>query len=276
MLHASHKSWHPLTRWSTMSLLDVRSLSKSFPHGSTLRPAVDDVSFTLREGETLALVGESGAGKSTTGRLVLRLIDADSGEISIRGRDVRGLRGADLRNFRRDAQMIFQDPFSSLNPRMRIWKAVAEPLLVHRVCPRGELKDRAAALLDSVGLGTHLLDRYPTGLSGGQLQRAAIARALSTDPSLIVCDEPVAALDVAVQAQVINLLLDIQEQRGVAYLFVTHDLALVEKVAHSVAVMRAGKIVEHATTGTLFSAPEQDYTRTLLSAIPEMPETATV
>ncbi|MBF4478611.1 ATP-binding cassette domain-containing protein [Rhodococcus rhodochrous] len=259
-----------------MSLLDVRSLSKSFPHGSTLRPAVDDVSFTLREGETLALVGESGAGKSTTGRLVLRLIDADSGEISIRGRDVRGLRGADLRNFRRDAQMIFQDPFSSLNPRMRIWKAVAEPLLVHRVCPRGELKDRAAALLDSVGLGTHLLDRYPTGLSGGQLQRAAIARALSTDPSLIVCDEPVAALDVSVQAQVINLLLDIQEQRGVAYLFVTHDLALVEKVAHSVAVMRAGKIVEHATTGTLFSAPEQDYTRTLLSAIPEMPETATV
>lgn len=259
-----------------MPLLDVRSLSKTFPQGSTARPAVDDVSFALSEGETLALVGESGAGKSTTGRLVLRLTDADSGAITFRGKDVRGLRGADLRSFRRDAQMIFQDPFSSLNPRMRIWKAVAEPLLVQGICPRNELKDRAAALLDSVGLGTHLLDRYPTGLSGGQLQRAAIARALSTDPSLIVCDEPVAALDVSVQAQVINLLLDIQEERGVSYLFVTHDLALVEKLAHSVAVMQAGRIVEHAPTDTLFSDPQQDYTRTLLSAIPEMPETVTV
>ncbi len=259
-----------------MPLLDVRSLSKTFPQGSTARAAVDDVSFALSEGETLALVGESGAGKSTTGRLVLRLTDADSGEITFRGKDVRGLGGADLRNFRRDAQMIFQDPFSSLNPRMRIWKAVAEPLLVHGICPRNELKDRAAALLDSVGLGTHLLDRYPSGLSGGQLQRAAIARTLSTDPSLIVCDEPVAALDVSVQAQVINLLLDIQEERGVSYLFVTHDLALVEKLAHSVAVMQAGRIVEHAPTETLFSDPQQDYTRTLLSAIPEMPETVTV
>ncbi|MGN5238626.1 ATP-binding cassette domain-containing protein [Rhodococcus sp. SJ-3] len=259
-----------------MPLLDVHSLSKTFPHGSASRPAVDDVSFTVGEGETLALVGESGAGKSTTGRLVLRLTDADSGEITFRGRDLRSLRGAGLRSFRRDAQMIFQDPFSSLNPRMRIWKAVAEPLLVHGLCPRGELKDRAAALLDSVGLGTHLLDRYPTGLSGGQLQRAAIARALSTDPSLIVCDEPVAALDVSVQAQVINLLLDIQQERGVSYLFVSHDLALVEKLAHSVAVMQSGRIVEYAATDALFADPQQEYTRTLLSAIPELPEAAAV
>jgi ABC-type glutathione transport system ATPase component len=221
----------------------------------------------------VVLVGESGAGKSTTGRLVLRLTGADTGDITFQGQDVRRLRGAELRNFRRDAQMVFQDPFSSLNPRMRIWKAVAEPLLVHRLCPRAELKDRAAALLDSVGLGTHLLDRYPSGLSGGQLQRAAIARALSTGPSLIVCDEPVAALDVSIQAQVINLLLDIQEGQGVAYLFVTHDLALVEKLAHSVAVMRNGRIVEHAPTEVLFAEPQQDYTRSLLSAIPEMPET---
>jgi ABC-type oligopeptide transport system ATPase subunit len=259
-----------------MTLLDVHSLSKTFPHGSASWRAVDDVSFTVGEGETLALVGESGAGKSTTGRLVLRLTDADSGEITFRGRDLRSLRGADLRNFRRDAQMIFQDPFSSLNPRMRIWKAVAEPLLVHGLCPRSELKDRAAALLDSVGLGTHLLDRYPTVLSGGQLQRAAIARALSTDPALIVCDEPVAALDVSVQAQVVNLLLDIQQERGVSYLFVTHDLALVEKLAHSVAVMQSGRIVEYAATDTLFADPQQDYTRTLLSAIPELPEAAAV
>lgn len=257
-----------------MPLLDVRSLSKTFPHGSASRPAVDDVSFTVNEGETLALVGESGAGKSTTGRLVLRLTGADTGEITFHGQDVRRLRGAGLRNFRREAQMIFQDPFSSLNPRMQIWKAVAEPLLVHGLCPRAELKDRAAALLDSVGLGTHLLDRYPSGLSGGQLQRAAIARALSTGPSLIVCDEPVAALDVSIQAQVVNLLLDIQEERGVAYLFVTHDLALVEKLAHSVAVMRNGAIVEHAPTEVLFAQPQQEYTRTLLSAIPDLPDTA--
>lgn len=259
-----------------MPLLEVRSLSKAFSRGPAVRPAVDDVSFTLDAGRTLALVGESGAGKSTTGRLVLRLTSADSGQITFGGSDVHGLRGADLRRFRRDAQMIFQDPFSSLNPRMRIWKAVAEPLLVHGMCRRKELKDRAADLLDSVGLGTHLLDRYPSGLSGGQLQRAAIARALSTDPKLIVCDEPVAALDVSVQAQVINLLLDIQEKRGMAYLFVTHDLALVEHLAHSVAVMQAGRIVEHAETGTLFADPKQDYTRTLLAAIPDIPESVTV
>ncbi|WP_280490036.1 ATP-binding cassette domain-containing protein [Nocardia carnea] len=257
-----------------MPLLDVRSLSKSFARGSAGRPAVDDVSFVVGEAETLALVGESGAGKSTTGRLVLRLADADSGEVSFRGTDVRRLRGAALRSFRRDAQMIFQDPFSSLNPRMRIWKSVAEPLLVHGLCRRKELKDRAAALLDSVGLGAHLLDRYPTSLSGGQLQRAAIARALTTDPALIVCDEPVAALDVSVQAQVINLLLDIQDDRRVAYLFITHDLALVERFAHSIAVMREGRVVEHAATEALFSDPQHDYTRALFSAIPDMRETA--
>jgi oligopeptide transport system ATP-binding protein len=254
-----------------MTLLEVRELTKSFGSGSGARRAVSDVSFSLRKGETLALVGESGAGKSTTGRLVLRLIDPDSGSITFQGTDVRAMNRNELRGFRRDAQMIFQDPFSSLNPRMKIWKSVAEPMVVHGIGSRREHRDRAAALLDSVGLSTHLIDRYPTSLSGGQLQRAAIARALANDPSLIVCDEPVSALDVSVQAQVINLLLDIQEERGVSYLFITHDLALVETFAQSVAVMRSGAIVEQAPTAELFSHPREDYTRTLLNAIPELP-----
>ncbi|WP_404314863.1 ATP-binding cassette domain-containing protein [Prescottella equi] len=251
-----------------MPLLEVHGLTKSFGPG---KEAVSDVSFGLEAGETLALVGESGAGKSTLGRLALRLIEPTSGRITLRGRNIGGLRRGELRELRREAQMVFQDPFSSLNPRMRIWKAVAEPMLVHGIAPRAELRDRAADLLEQVGLPAHLIDRFPTSLSGGQLQRAAIARALATSPSLIVCDEPVAALDVSVQAQVINLLLDIQRERGVSYLFITHDLALVESFAHSVAVMRSGGMVEHASTTALFTDPREDYTRTLLDAIPELP-----
>ncbi|MFD5810215.1 ATP-binding cassette domain-containing protein [Rhodococcus aetherivorans] len=233
------------------------------------------MSFGFEAGQTLAPVGESDAGKSTTGRLALRLTAPDSGRIQFRGSDVGALPRRGLHGFRREAQLIFQDPFSSLNPRMRIWKAVAEPMLVHRTAPRRELRDRAADLLAQVGLPTHLIDRFPTSLSGGQLQRAAIARALATGPALIVCDEPVAALDVSVQAQVINLLLEIQRNRGVAYLFITHDLALVETFAHSVAVMRAGRVVEQAPVAKLFAAPREEYTKTLLDAIPELPNSLT-
>ncbi|MGV9946783.1 ATP-binding cassette domain-containing protein [Rhodococcus aetherivorans] len=255
-----------------MPLLEVHGLTKSF---GAEKAAVSDVSFGLEAGQTLALVGESGAGKSTTGRLALRLSTPDSGRIRFRGSDVGALSRRGLQGFRREAQMIFQDPFSSLNPRMRIWKAVAEPMLVHRTAPRRELRDRAADLLAQVGLPTHLIDRFPTSLSGGQLQRVAIARALATGPALIVCDEPVAALDVSVQAQVINLLLEIQRDRGVAYLFITHDLALVETFAHSVAVMRAGRIVEQAPVAELFATPREEYTKTLLDAIPELPNSLT-
>lgn len=254
-----------------MPLLEVRNLTKSFGTGAQNRRAVSDVSFDLNKGETLALVGESGAGKSTTGRLALRLIEPDSGTVVFDGADVRAMKSSTLRGFRRNAQMIFQDPFSSLNPRMKIWKSVAEPLVVHSIGKRSEHRDRVAALLDSVGLSSHLIDRYPTSLSGGQLQRAAIARALSTDPSLIVCDEPVSALDVSVQAQVINLLLDIQSERNVSYLFITHDLALVEIFAHNVAVMKSEEIVEKSSVADLFAHPREEYTRTLLNAIPELP-----
>ncbi|MET7335412.1 ATP-binding cassette domain-containing protein [Nonomuraea sp. NPDC005650] len=256
-----------------MSLLEVEALTKVFRrhHGEPGHRAVDQVSFTVEPGETMALVGESGAGKSTTGRLVLRLIEPDSGSVALGGADVRALSRRDLRTFRRRAQMVFQDPHSSLDPRIPIAESVAEPLVVHRIGSRAERRDRVADLLERVGIGAHLLNRYPAQLSGGQLQRAAIARALTTDPELIVCDEPVSALDVSIQAQVINLLTDLQAERGIAYLFITHDLALVEAFADTVAVMRNGAIVEQATVEQLFRAPRQEYTRELLDAVPYVP-----
>lgn len=256
------------------SLLDVTGLNKTFAtrHGVRRRVrtlhAVADVSFWVSAGETLAIVGESGAGKSTTGRLILRLIEPDSGVVHFRGGDVRAFNPKELRSFRKKAQMIFQDPHSSLDPRLPIAESVAEPLLVHGIGDRNERRDRTAALLERVGLGTHLLDRYPSQLSGGQLQRAAIARALTTDPELIVCDEPVSALDVSIRAQVINLLEDLQAERGIAYMFVTHDLALVEAFADRVAVMRKGAIVEQSTVTELFTNPQEAYTRELLDAVP--------
>ncbi|TQM11361.1 ATP-binding cassette domain-containing protein [Pseudonocardia kunmingensis] len=253
-----------------MALLEVDRLTKEFRRrrGEPGHRAVDEVSFRIERGGTLALVGESGAGKSTTGRLVLRLIEPDSGGVSMGGTDVRALDGRGLRAFRKRAQMVFQDPHSSLDPRVPIAVSVAEPLVVHGIGTRGERRERVADLLDGVGIGSHLLGRYPAQLSGGQLQRVAIARALATDPELIVCDEPVSALDVSIQAQVINLLTDLQAERGIAYLFITHDLALVEAFADTVAVMRAGAIVEQAPVDRLFREPEHDYTRTLLDAVP--------
>ena len=257
------------------SLLEVTDVAKSF---STKRDflgrrtgwthAVKGVSFTLSAGECLAVVGESGAGKSTVGRIVLRLIEPDTGSIVFDGIDVRAAGTKELRRLRQRMQMIFQDPHSSLDPRMTIGDAVAEPLLVHTDISRGERERQSTALLDRVGLGTRYLGRYPAELSGGQLQRVAIARALALNPAMIVCDEPVAALDVSVRAQVLNLLRELQEDLGLAYLFVCHDLALVEVIADRVLVMAAGEVVETGTVDQIFSAPQQEYTQRLLSAIP--------
>jgi ABC-type glutathione transport system ATPase component len=255
-----------------MSLLVAEHLVKEFRtrtsgKRTTLR-AVNDVSLSLEAGETLALVGESGAGKSTLGRLVLRLIEPDSGAITFNGTDLRSLKGKELRAFRRQIQMIFQDPFGSLDPRMSVLESVAEPFIVHDRMPSGPRNAKAKDLLQRVGIGHQFLDRYPSQLSGGQLQRVAIARALTLEPKMIVCDEPVAALDVSVRAQVLNLLKDLQEERGIAYLFVSHDLALVEVIADRIAVMSKGEIVELEKSVTLFQQPQNEYTKQLLSAIP--------
>lgn len=255
-----------------MTLLSASRLRKVF--GATRRRpgfvAVDDVSFQLDRGQTLALVGESGAGKSTTGRLVLRLLESDSGSITIDGRDVLSLDKAELRQFRQRAQMVFQDPHSSFDPRLPIGVSVTEPLVVHGIGSHQERRATVSELMERVGLGQHTLARYPSQLSGGQLQRAAIARALTTRPKLIVCDEPVSALDVSIQAQVVNLLMDIQESTDVAYLFITHDLALVKTFADDVVVMNGGRVEESGPVGALFNTPQSDYTRRLLDAIPDI------
>lgn len=258
-----------------MSLLEVRDLTKSFSSGrdwlgrrTKWSHAVKGVSFDLERGECLAVVGESGAGKSTVGRMVLRLIRPDSGSVIFDGVDVLATKPKQLRVLRQRMQMIFQDPYSSLDPRMTIKDAVAEPLLVHTDKDRATREREAAELLDRVGIGSRYLGRYPAELSGGQLQRVAIARALTMKPSLIVCDEPVAALDVSVRAQVLNLLLDLKEELGLAYLFVCHDLALVEVIADRVMVMASGEVVEADTTEQIFGNPRQEYTKKLLAAIP--------
>ncbi|MBQ1040964.1 ABC transporter ATP-binding protein [Micromonospora sp. C32] len=258
-----------------MSLLEVENLTKSFSSGrdwlgrrTKLVHAVKGVSFTLERGECLAVVGESGAGKSTVGRMVLRLIEPNSGSVTFDGVDVLATKPKQLRALRQRMQMIFQDPYSSLDPRMTIKDAVAEPLLVHTDKGRATREKEAVELLDKVGIGSRYLERYPAELSGGQLQRVAIARALTMKPSLIVCDEPVAALDVSVRAQVLNLLRDLQEELGLAYLFVCHDLALVEVIADRVMVMASGEVVETDTTDQIFANPRQEYTKKLLAAIP--------
>lgn len=258
-----------------MNLLEVENLAKSFSSGrdwlgrrTKWSHAVKGVSFTLERGECLAIVGESGAGKSTVGRMVLRLIEPDEGRVTFDGIDVLATKPREMRALRQRAQMIFQDPHSSLDPRMTIGDAVAEPLLVHTDQDRRSRERVAVELLDKVGIGSRYLGRYPAELSGGQLQRVAIARALTMKPSLIVCDEPVAALDVSVRAQVLNLLRDLQEELGLAYLFVSHDLALVEVIADRVMVMASGKVVETGTTEQIFANPQAECTKKLLAAIP--------
>ncbi len=264
----------------TPILLEIRNLKKHFPikRGWFSRTvgyvkAVDGISFFVREGETLGVVGESGCGKTTMGRLVLRAMAPTEGEIWFRDRD-QGLVnipviGKDaLKRVRRNMQMIFQDPYSSLNPRMTLLEIVGEPLLVHGVAQGAGLKDRVAELLRVVGLRTEYMNRYPHAFSGGQRQRIGIARALALNPQLIVCDEPVSALDVSIQAQILNLLQDLQQQFRLTYLFIAHDLSVVEHISDRVAVMYVGKIVESAPTPKLYTMPRHPYTEALLSAVP--------
>jgi len=257
-----------------MAILDVRDLVKAFTRkrgifaSPTVVRAVDGVSFSIEEGETFGLVGESGSGKTTTGRCILRLIEPTSGEVRFRGEDVLGFSRERLRQARRDMQIVFQDPFSSLNPRMRVGSIVEEPLVIHRTGDRRQRKARVTELFELVGLDPSQLGRYPHQFSGGQRQRIGLARALALNPSFIIADEPVSALDVSVQAQVVNLLMDLQSRLKLTYLFIAHDLRLVRHICNRVAVMYLGKIVEMGETEAIFAAPAHPYTRALLSAIP--------
>ena len=254
----------------TQSLVEVRHLVKHFPveNSNDVLQAVDDVSFDLFRGETLGLVGESGCGKSTVGRCLLRLHEPTSGEIVFEGKNIIDLPLAEMQKLRRKMQIVFQDPYASLNPRMSILSIVAEPLKIHGVNNKREQKARVAELLSKVGLDPKYMTRYPHEFSGGQRQRIGIARALALHPELIICDEPVSALDVSVQAQVVNLLQELQEEFGLTYLFISHGLAVVEHISDRVAVMYLGKIVEIADSVELYEQPLHPYTQALLSAIP--------
>jgi oligopeptide transport system ATP-binding protein len=257
-----------------MPLVEVSHLVKQFTRGGgflrrgTTVTAVDDVSFEIDEGETFGLVGESGSGKTTTGRCLLRLIEPTSGGVRFAGEDVLALSARDLRLARRRMQIVFQDPYSSLNPRMRARQIVEEPLIIHRLGSRAERRERVAQLFGLVGLEPAHLERYPHEFSGGQRQRIGLARAVALNPSFLVLDEPVSALDVSVQAQVVNLLTDLQQQLKLTYLFIAHDLRLVQHICTRVAVMYLGRIVEVGPTAALFAEPQHPYTRALLSAIP--------
>jgi oligopeptide transport system ATP-binding protein len=274
-------AYHLVTRMtdappSTKPILDVRDLRVWFPGRSESllkKPdpfkAVDGVSFHINPGETLGLVGESGCGKTTVGRAILRLIHTHSGSVTFDGQDVLSARGAGLTALRRQMQIVFQDPAGSLNPRMRIGDIVAEPIVVHRLIKsRADITARVIKLLDRCGLPASAAERYPHEFSGGQRQRIGIARALALNPKFIVCDEPTSALDVSIQSQILNLLADLRDQFSLSYLFISHDMGVINHIADRIAVMHRGKIVEAGSRDQILGAPTHDYTRTLLSAVP--------
>ncbi|WP_420637825.1 ABC transporter ATP-binding protein [Candidatus Poriferisocius sp.] len=258
-------------------LVQVENLKIHFPVGRApwwgdhrkVVHAVDDVSFDIRSGETLGLVGESGSGKTTTGRAILRRIPPTAGTIRFRGRDITGTKGEALRHLRKHMQLVFQDPYASLNPRMTVAELVAEPLVVHGIVNRvADARDRVVGLLERCGLPEEAADRYPHAFSGGQRQRVGIARALALEPEFIVADEPVSALDVSIRAQVVNLLQDLQDERGLTYLFIAHDLSVVRHISHRIAIMYAGQVVELADRDTIYHHPVHPYTEALLSSVP--------
>ena len=250
-------------------LLEVKNLKKYFKTSKGLLHAVDDVSFTLEKGKTLGVVGESGCGKSTLGRSILRLIEPTAGKVIFDGKDVLAMNQRELREMRQYMQIIFQDPFSSLDPRKMVYEAIAEPIVKHKlITDKRELEKRVRELMETVGLAKRLYNAYPHELDGGRRQRIGVARALSLNPKFIVCDEPVSALDVSIQAQIINLLEDLQDQLELTYIFITHDLSVVKHLSDEIAVMYLGKMVEKAPSAELFSNPLHPYTKALLSAIP--------
>jgi oligopeptide transport system ATP-binding protein len=261
------------------NILEVKNLKKHFPikKGLLLKTvghvkAVDDVSFFVKPGETLGLVGESGCGKSTLGRSVIRLYEPTSGEIKFKGKDFRALKGNDLRKLRKDIQMIFQDPYASLDPRMTVGQILKQPFEIHGLLSADEREKRVQALLEEVGLKSAHVNRYPHEFSGGQRQRISIARAIALEPELIICDEPVSALDVSIQAQILNLLKDLQKRMNLTLIFISHDLSVIEHVCDRIAVMYLGRIVEEATRDELFQNPQHPYTQALIDAIPRVGE----
>ena len=268
------------TKTKNENIVEIKNLKKYYPITAGIFQrvighikAVDDVSFVIPRGKTVGLVGESGCGKTTIAKCILRAVDPTSGEINLNTEDgtnnVADMREKDLRPLRREMQMIFQDPFSSLNPRMNLFDIVSEPLLLNGVKSRVERQDRVEELLSKVGLRPEYMVRFPHAFSGGQRQRIGIARALALNPSLIVCDEPVSGLDVSVQAQVINLLMDLQDELGLSYLFVSHDLSIVRQISDSIQVMYLGRLVENGTPDEIFSSPKHPYTEALISAVPQ-------
>src|SRR5699024_4584324 len=255
--------------------LKIKNLKKYFllskrSKEESLIKAVDGINFNVRKGETFGIVGESGCGKSTTGRMLLRLLNPTEGEIFYKDKNILNLSKKEMKKLRKEINIVYQDPFSSLNTRYKVYDLLKEVLLLHKVVPKSQIKNKIIELLESVGLGRQHIDRYPHEFSGGQRQRIGIARALAVDPSVIICDEPVSALDVSIQAQIVNLMKELQKERGLTYIFISHDLSVVHHLCEKIAVMYLGKIVELSDKYTLFNAPKHPYTKALLSAIPSI------
>lgn len=253
----------------TTPLIQTKNLKKYFKTGSGMLHAVDDVNLSIRKGQTLGVVGESGCGKSTLGRTILRLLPATSGEVLYNGKDLLKLKNREMKDMRSDLQIIFQDPYASLNPRMSVSQIIEEPLKVNKVyASKEERNKRILELMDTVGIARRLANSYPHELDGGRRQRIGVARALALNPQFIVCDEPVSALDVSIQAQILNLMMDLQDSMGLTYMFITHDLSVVRHISTHIAVMYLGQVVEYAPSHKLFEEPKHPYTKALLSAIP--------